>query len=353
MKKVLLYSFIVIAALALIIWKLQSNKKHNAENTAQVKESASVTVPVNVAKATYTTFNQSFSANGNFQAINDVEFSSEVSGRITQLYVTEGSIVHPGQVLARVDNTIANADLQTAQNNLNQARTDLNRYQQALASGGVTQKQVDDMRLQYENAQARLKQVAKNQSNTTVKSPMYGIINSREVSVGSYLALGTKMFHIVDISKLKLVVNVPESQVVQLKQGDAVKVTANVFPEVNYNGKITFIAAAGDATLNYPVEVQVTNLQGKQLKAGMYGTANFTLPHQAPALLIPRSAFLGGLNSNQIYVLEDGKAKLRQVVSGRVFGDKVEVRSGLKEGETIITSGQVNLTDGTVVSPQS
>lgn len=352
MKKFLLYGVIIIAVLALIIWKLQTNKKESAERTAQVKESTSGAVPVRVAKAAYTAFDQDFSANGNFQAVNQVEFSSEISGRITRLYVDNGSVVSPGMVLARVDNDIVNADLQTARNNLNQTKTDFDRYSKALTTGGVTQKQVDDARLQYENAKARYAQVNKNLSNTTIKSPINGIINSNSVNVGTYLSPGTKMFEIVDISKLKLVVNVPESRVVQLKQGDHVKVTANVFPEAEYNGKITFIAAAGDATLNYPVEVEVVNIKGKQLKAGMYGTANFSLPKQAPALLIPRAAFYAGLNANVIYVYENGQAKNRQVVAGRVFGDKVEIRSGLKEGDAVIVSGQVNLTDGTAVTQQ-
>jgi membrane fusion protein (multidrug efflux system) len=352
MKKFLLYGVITIAIVALIIWKLQTNKKESAARTAQVKESTSGAVPVRTTKAGYTTFDQDFSANGNFQAESQVDFSSEISGRITHLYVDNGSVVSPGMVLARVDNDIVSADLQTARNNLNQTKTDFDRYTKALQTGGVTQKQVDDARLQYENARARYAQVSKNVSNTTIKSPIHGIINSNSVNVGTYLSAGTKMFQIVDISKLKLVVNVPESQVVQLKQGDRVNVTANVFPEVTYNGRITFIAAAGDATLNYPVEVEVNNVKGKQLKAGMYGTANFSLPKQAPALLIPRAAFYAGLNANVVYVYENGAAKNRQVVPGRVFGDKVEVRSGLKEGENVIISGQVNLTDGTAVTQQ-
>jgi len=352
MKKFLLYTVVIVAVLALIIWKLQTNKKESSARTAEVKEQTSGAVPVQVAKAAYNTFDRDFSANGNFAAVSQVEFSSEVAGRITQLYVDNGSVVHPGMVLARIDNDIVNADLQTAKNNLSQTRTDFERYTKALASGGVTQKQVDDARLQYNNAQSRYKQVSKNIANTTIKSPINGIVNRNNVNVGTYLSLGTKMFEIVDISKLKLVVNVPESQVVNLKMNDKVKVTANVYPEVSYSGKITFIAAAGDATLNYPVEVEVTNVKGKQLRAGMYGTANFSLPEQAPALLIPRTAFFGGLNNNSVYVIDNGKAKTRRVVGGRVFGDKVEVRGGLKEGETVIISGQVNLTDGTPVNAQ-
>lgn len=352
MKKVLLYSAIAIAAIALIVWKLNSNKKANQEKTAIVKESTSGAVPVLVEKAAYQPFEQSFSANGNFQAVKEIDFMSESSGRVVELMVREGSRVGAGQVLARIDNQVASADLETAKANVSAARTDVERYEKALATGGVTQKQVDDMKLQLKTAQARMVQAQKNSQNTLLKSPIDGIINARFVEVGAYLSPGTKIFQIVNISRLKLVVNVPESQVVQLKLGQDVPVTTNVFPEAAYKGKITFIAAKGDATLNYPVEVEIANIAGKELKAGMYGTAVFNLPQQAPALLIARNAFYTGVSNADVYLLENGKAVSRKLVPGRIFGDRVEVKSGLDEGETVIISGQVNLANGTAVTVQ-
>jgi RND family efflux transporter MFP subunit len=156
----------------------------------------------------------------------------------------------------------------------------------------------------------------------------------------------------VDVSRLKLAVSVPEIQVVSLKVGDKVKVTTNVFPEATYEGKVTFIAAKGDNTLNYPIEMEVANISGKELKAGMFGTAHFDLPKATAAILVARTAFVGGVNSNQVYVMENGTAKIRKVIAGRIFGDRVEIREGLNEGETVITSGQINLIDGAKVMVQ-
>ncbi len=352
MKKVILYSAIVIATIALIMWKLNSNKKHNAARTAVVKESSSGAVPVLTEQASLTTFDESFSANGNFKAVNQIDFSAESPGRITQLMAKEGTLVKAGQVLAKIDNQVVGADLEIAQANVNAARIDMERYQKALQTGGVTQKQLDDMTLQYHNAQARLKQAKKNTANTLLKSPIDGVVNAKYVEVGAYLAAGTKLFQIVNISRLKLVVNVPESQVVLLRLGQDVPITTSVYPEVAYKGKITFIAAKGDETLNYPVEVEIANITGKELKAGMYGTASFSLPKQEPTILIPRAAFYAGISNNSIFVVRGNKAVSKHVTSGQVYGDRVEVREGISEGETVIISGQVNLTDGTVVTVQ-
>lgn len=352
MKKILLYSAVVIAAIALIMWKLKSNQKHNAERTAIVKESTSGAVPVLTEAAARTSFDPTFQANGSFAAVQQINFSAESPGRITELMVKEGSVVRAGQVLARIDNQVASADLDNAEAAVSAARRDMDRYEKALASGGVTQKQVDDMKLQYQSASARLAQARKSAQNTLLKSPIDGVINAKFVELGTYLAAGTKLFEIVNISRLKLQVNVPENQVVQIHVGQEVPVTTNVFPEVTYKGKITFIAAKGDETLNYPVEIEVTNVSGKELKAGMYGTAVLDLPKREPALLISRSAFYAGVSNNLIFVAENGKAVSRKVTSGSIYGDKVEVREGLKEGEQVITSGQVNLVEGTAVSLQ-
>jgi membrane fusion protein, multidrug efflux system len=352
MKKVLIYSISFLAVLALIAWKLRTNKAENAEITAIVKESSSGAVPVLVSKAEYINFDNKFTANGNFEAINEIELASDIAGRITQLLVKEGSYVKAGQTIAVVDSEVLRADLQAEKARVDQARQDLDRYEKAFATGGVTQKQVDDMQLQVETLQSKYSQAHKKLNDTQIKAPVNGMVNQRFAEVGTYLSPGTKVIEIVDITKLKLVVSVSESQIVQLSVGDKVDVTSNVFPETKYPGKVTFIAAKGDATLNYPVEIEIQNVKGKELKAGMYGSAKFNLPEQTPLMLIPRPAFTGGVNSNQIFVLENGKARVRKVVAGRTFGNQVEIREGITKGETVITSGQVNLIDGTEVTVQ-
>ena len=340
----------MIAALALIVWKLNANKKANTAKTDFVKESNSGDVPVLVAKVAVTDFTQGFTANGNFEPIRELTYLSEVTGRITQLMVDEGSVVRQGQQIARIDDQVLGTDLDIAKANIAQLKVDKERYENAFTTGGVTQKQVDDARLQYNTAVSRLEAANRRVSDTYVKAPISGIINKKYIEQGAYLSPGNKMFDIVDVSKLKLSVSVPEAQVVSLKNGDNVKVTCNVYPETTYTGRVTFIAAKGDNTLNYPIEMEVSNIDGKPLKAGMYGTAHFGAATATPMILIPRTTFVGGVNSNQIYVLQGDTAKLKTVVAGRIFGEQVEIREGLTAGETVITSGQINLTDGAVVT---
>ncbi|MET6999347.1 efflux RND transporter periplasmic adaptor subunit [Chitinophaga defluvii] len=352
MKKIIIWSAVTIGALVLIMWKLNANKKANEAKTEFVKQSNSGDVPVLVSKVSKVDYSQGFMANGNFEPIRELTYMAEVSGRITKLLVDEGSYVKQGQVIALIDGEILGTDLESAKVNLEQLKVDKERYESAFKTGGVTQKQVDDARLQYDLAATRYNAASRRIRDTNVKAPIQGTINKKYVEQGAYLSLGTKMFDIVDVARLKLEVTVPEAQVIHLSKGDKVKVTSNVFPEASYEGRITFIAAKGDNTLNYPVQMEVTNIDSKSLKAGMYGTAHFDIPNVAPAIIIPRTAFVGGVNSNQVYVMDNNTAKLRKVIAGRIMGDQVEIREGLNEGDVVITSGQINLVDGTKVVVQ-
>lgn len=352
MKKILIWSAVTIAAVVLIMWKLGANKKANEAKTEFVKQSNAGEVPVLVEKVVKSDFSQGFLANGTFTPFRELTYLAEITGRITKLLVDEGSVVKQGQAIAYVDGEILNTDLQAAKTNLEQLRVDKERYEAAFKTGGVTKKQVDDATLQYELAQTKYAAASRRVGDTYIKAPISGVINKKYIELGAYLSPGNKMFDIVDVSRLKLAVSVPEMQVVNLKEGDKVKVTSSVFPEVSYEGRVSFIAAKGDNTLNYPVEMEVINNSGKQLRAGMYGTAHFEMQEALPAILVARTAFVGGVNSNQVYVLENNIAKIRKVVAGRIYGDRVEIRDGLKEGETVITSGQINLVDGAKVTVQ-
>lgn len=352
MKKVLITVIIVVGVLALIGWVLTSNKKENEAKTAVVAQGSGAVV-VKTEDVKKASVNLNFAANGNFIASQDLVLKAESSGRVTRLLVSEGSRVSKGQVLAHIDDEVLSLDLQTAEEALQKLKIDHQRYKSSFETGGVTRAQLDDIELNLRNAEIRLQQAKRRVADSYVKAPISGVINHKYVELGSYVAPATELFDIVDVSKLKLQVTVNEFQVVNLSVGNKVAITTSVFPDREFTGTISFIAAKADNTLNYPIEIQVGNEGSNALKAGMYATATFEFPEQAPAILVPRGAFVGSVNSNQVYVLEnDSLARIREVTAGRIFGEQVEILKGLNEGERVITSGQINLVDGAQVEPQ-
>ena len=350
MKKALIIILVIAASIGAIAYVLINNKKKSEEKTAFIAKGGGA-VAVNAAKVEKKTVDLDFSVNGNFIPKQELNFLSESPGRVTKIYVDEGARVTKGQVLARIDAEIINTDRETAEAAYQNALKDQARYQSSYSTGGVTQQQLDQAKLQTQNAKLRLQASQRRLSDANIKSPINGIVNKRYIEVGAFVTgQGTQLFELVDVSKLKLKVNVNESQVANLKIGDEIAIKSTVFPNEKFSGKITFIAAKADGTLNFPIEIEVANNKNNSLRAGMYGTAVFNFPTQAPTILIPRTSFVGSVSSNQVFVLENNKSTLRKVIAGRILGNEVEILDGLKEGETVITSGQINLTEGTEVS---
>nr|WP_121270741.1 efflux RND transporter periplasmic adaptor subunit [Pedobacter schmidteae] len=352
MKRGIITVLVIILALGGIALVLSNNKKKNEAKTAFIAKGGGA-VAVRVATVEKKVVDLDFSANGTFAPKQELEFLSEYAGRVSKILVDEGDRVSKGQVLARIDAEIINTDTETAAATYQNALKDEARYASSFKTGGVTQQQLDQAKLATQNAKLRLQASQRKSNDANIKSPISGIINKRYIEVGAFLnTQGTKLFEIVDVSKLKLKVNVNESQVANLKLGDKLTIRSSVFPTETFSGRVTFIAPKADASLNFPIEIEVDNNVKNELRAGMYGTAVFNFPKQAPGILVPRTSFVGSVSSNQVFVLDQASntSKVRKVISGRILGDAVEILEGLKEGETVITSGQINLADGTEVS---
>lgn len=350
MKKTLIYIIVAAVLLGLFVYKITSNKEQQKTTVAEVAKQVDK-INVNVVTASRSDIDTDYSANGTFIPKAETNLSSEIAGRVINVLVKEGSRVGAGQVVATIKKDAIEVDMTQAQNNLQNAIIDNQRYENAFKTGGVTKQQVDNSRLQLKNAQAAVRAQGVRVNNATVRAGISGTINKRLIEPGAVVSPGTPMFEIVNINTVKLSVLVDESQVGRIQVGQVVKINVNVLPEDSFAGKITFIAPKADASLNFPVEIEVAN--NGQLKAGMYATAIFKTNHGAETqnmLTVPADAFVNGVSSGQLFIVNNGAAKMIKVTTGKVYGDKVQILSGLNGGEQVITSGQINLNDGSKVN---
>ena len=345
---------IIYSALAIILviagaYTLMKNKEKNKEQTAIVAQTNDA-IMVNSAVVKYEHIATDYSSNGTFAPFQELSFPSEISGRIVRVFVDEGSYVRVGQTLATIKKDQLEVDNSTARANYQNAIIDNQRYENAFKTGGVTKQQLDNSRLQLKNAKAQLEQSNIRVGDTNVKATINGVVNVRYIEPGSVVAPGTRMFDIVNVSSLKLKVTVNESQVANLRLGETVEVKASVFPEDTFQGKITFIAPLADASLSFPVEIQIENNSQNKLRAGMYGTAVFSSKDKGIShaiLVAPKEAFVDGVSSGQVFVInKDNTVTLTKVTTGRVFGDQIEIIDGLKPDQKIVTTGQINLVNG-------
>lgn len=351
---------IIIAAILLAAgaYKIYTNQK---ETDAQTKIIAggNAEVPVNIATVKKEKIKGQYSANGTLKPLQQVQLSSEMAGKVMQVLVKEGDFVEKGQSLATIKKDILEVGYSNAQAAYQNAVQDNQRFENAYQTGGVTKQQLDQSRLQLENAKNNLRQAELQVGDANVITLISGYVNQKNIDPGAVVAPGTPLFDIVNVSQLKLKVNVDEKQVIRIHTGDSVQVKMSVYPNRDFTGQVSFVAPAGDASLNYPVEILIDNPEKDNpdehlLRSGMYGTvyfANGNKNGENTYLIIPKEAFVDGISSSQVFVIQnDDTVKLTEVSIGQVFGDQVEILHGLDEGTKVVTSGQINLIDGAKIS---
>lgn len=340
----------IIALIGLVAFRLISNKKEiDAKN--KLPDNTAQRIAVNVARVQKRVNEKNLSLVGTVTANKVIDIKSEVQGTITSFNVELGDFVRKGQQLAKVDADIKSIALSTAEQNLANAKRDFERYNNLYQGGAATEAQFQQYKLNYENAQNQVKQVRKELSNTTIIAPINGYITQKSVEAGAFANVGTSIATIVDVSKLKVQLNVAENDVYALKVGDPVEITATVYPGITFKGEITFISPRGDEAHNYPIEISFTNQDKNQLKAGTYVNIAFSQKSQVPTLQIPREALVSSVKDARVYVVNGNNvAQLQKITVGADNGAYLEVLEGLKEGESVVTTGQINLSDSTQVA---
>lgn len=347
MKKILTIIIIVAIVAAMVLILLLNKKATNAKTELASQVSTSVTVQIDAVKDT--SYNLSFSSNGSLEPFRELAFVSDVAGRVIKIVADEGTHVSKGTVLLQVDDEMLKADFMASEAAWKALKTDYERFSNVSEKGGVSTQQLDNIRTQLTAAESRMVSSKRRLADATVKSPISGVVNRRYVEVGAYLNPGARLFDIIDDSSLKLWVNVTERQVLQLKNNMNVKVTCNAFPGEAYSGKITFIGSRADKSLNYPIEITIGSKEKKLLLSGMFVTAYFDVKAVKSGILISRNAISGSVKDANVFVVKNGFAHKRPVVIGSMVEKNVEIISGLVSGDSIITSGLINVSEGSKV----
>jgi membrane fusion protein (multidrug efflux system) len=349
MKRIITIVVIVVIA-GIVAFRLASNKKE-IDSRNIVKDNTNLTVAVNVAKVVSRTNEKNLVLVGTVTALQVIDIKSEVQGKITGLYFALGDYVPRGKTIARIDDQIRQLAVSNAEQSLADAQQNFERYKRLYEGGGATKAQLDQYTLALENAKNKLQQTKKELSNAVIAAPFSGYITARSIENGAFVNVGAPIATIIDVSQLKVQLNVPERDVYALKVGDPVTITTTVYPGITYKGTINFIGYQGDASHNYPVEISIVNQKNYSLKAGTYVDIAFNRKSLVPTLQIPREALVGSIKNAKVYVITAGSiARLKPITVGNDNGNFLEVVSGLSEGENVVTSGHINLGDSTRVS---
>lgn len=346
MKKIIII-VVVIIILALIIFRLSTNyKKINASKDVSTDLAY---VSVNVSPVLKMSINDSFQLTGYMEAYSEIDIAAEAQGTITSLNAALGQEKSKGSIIATIDDKLKNLTVQKAKNLKIKLEKDLERNKNLFNGGSLTEQQLEEAQYTYTDAVIQLEQAEKQLSDATIKSPLNGVITRKQVEEGEYVNIGSPIVTIVDISRLKIKLNVSEANVYQLRLNDKATITTDVYPGVLFEGVISFISSQGDDSHNYPVEIVISNNSKYPLKSGTFANAMIKLPVAAEAAYIPRESLLGSITDAEVYVAENNMAILKKIVVGNGNDKYIKVISGLKEGEEVIINGQINLSENKAI----
>jgi multidrug efflux system membrane fusion protein len=359
----LLRWFIIVGLLlALLVGVLVWFNHFRGQMIAQFLSKPPPPATVTVAEAKSEVIPNLLTAVGELAAVHQVNVTSDVSGRVTDILFTSGSDMQAGSPLVQLFDAPEQADLANFKAQATVAQLSLDRAKQLAARQFGPQATVDQAQAAYDQANAGIAKTQAIISQKLVRAPFDGELGVRHIEVGQYLTAGTQIVTLTDLSKLYANFTVTEKDSGQLKVGQPIRVAVDAYPRRSFDGKITAIEPqiASD-TRNIRVQATLDN-PGHILKPGMFATTTVVLPDKPPVVTVPETAVDYTLYGDSVFLItekkeNDGKTSLSAVrtfvrTGNRVDG-RAEIVSGLKPGDRVVAVGQLKLQSGAAVAISS
>jgi multidrug efflux system membrane fusion protein len=296
---------------------------------------------------------------GSLAAVHQVNVTSDVSGRITDILFAPGAHVKSGATLLQLFDAPEQADLANFKAQATVAQLQLDRAKQLASRQFGPQSTVDQAQATYDQALAGIARTQAVISQKLIEAPFEGELGVRMVEVGQFLNAGTTIVSLTDLSELYANFTVTEKDSGQLKVGQIVRIAVDAYPGQTFEGKITTIEPQIMAdTRNIRVQATIQNPE-HILKPGMFATTTIVLPDKPPVITVPETAVDYTLYGDSVFLITekkeaDGKTTLTAVRTFVQTGNRVEGRAeilkGLKPGDRVVALGQLKLQSGAAVA---
>jgi membrane fusion protein (multidrug efflux system) len=339
--KTLVYSLLLIGLVGLIGYRIAKNSDAKGPKDKE-KDKQPITVSGTIVHLQ--TFDNNLALSGSIEANEQVEIRSEVSGIVKNIYFQEGSNVSKGQVLFKVNDIELKAQLAQAKTKENLASENERRAKLLLQKEAISQEEYDVARADYQSAKAQSQLIQAQIEKTSVRAPFSGKIGLRSISPGTYVTPTLLVAKLVNSGQLKITFSIPEKYASQLKKNATItfKVTGS---NQSYSAKIYAIEPEVEiVTRTLKVRALADNKDGKLLP-GTFADVQLPLDIIKDAVVIPTEAIIPVQDGKKVFIANKGMAKEVMVETATRTDASILVLSGLKVGDTVLTSGVMSLKD--------
>lgn len=334
----------LIAVIALVFFKLKSNKETTESKVYQYNKEQPIAVSADTIRLQ--TIDDANAYTGTFEPNKETKISADIQGKINAVLVDVGSNVNKGQTLIQLDNSLLKLQLQTVEVQIEGLEDDVKRYTILTEADAVQGVQLEKAKLGLKAAKVQKATIKEQINKTTIKAPFNGVVTAKLSEIGAFAAPGVPLLQITDIGTLRFTVNVPENNLAQFQNNKTYKISADIYPDISLSGKVTMSGSKANMGNSFPVQFQVTNTKNLTIKSGMFGKVNLSDIKQEQGILIPASAIMEENGIAKVYLIKNGKTVLQTIIISRNIGNKTLVSEGLNENDVIVTNGFINLFDG-------
>lgn len=333
-------AFIVLLAVAMAV--LYDFYRASADQESPRQRSLS---KVNVMAPQRQTIRDVITSVGTLQARDSVELTAEVSARVVELGFRQGERVSQGQLLVRLDDRQARADLRVAEARFADASRQYDRARSLRSNNSISQSQADELRTAREVAEADQAAARSRLDNHRIEAPFEGVVGLTSVSIGAYLTPGTTIASLDATRRMELSFSVPERYLSQISQGLMVEGVTSSYPDEAFPGTLASLGTRISAlSRTLPVKALIDNPDGR-LRPGQFMSVRLTL-RKREALVVPEQAILTRGDNKYLFTVEDGVARRLEVILGSREPGLVEVVEGVDADSRVVITGQERLSSG-------
>jgi len=342
----ILFSILALAVAAVGYWYLRPASDGTAPASVSNEPPA---IPVETAIATTEELILSIPAVGTLRSNESVLISPEIAGRIVELQAEEGVPIVAGEPVAKLDQSIYAAQIAEVQARISLSESNYQRARELLARQAGTQRALDEAEAQLKADRADLLVAQAALDKTVIRAPFDGVLGLRRVSVGQYIQAGDVIVNLESIDPLKVDFRVPEIYYARTSVGQEITVTVDAVGDRLVVGHVYAIDPLVDENgRSLVLRAQIPNDEGR-LRPGLFARIELVYDRRPSALMVPEQAIVPIGRSNYVYLIENNHARLVKIEIGQRLRGRVEITSGLSEGDTVVTAGQLRLYDGAEV----
>lgn len=334
----------MVAVLAALAYPKVKPLFSGEENTSTQQNNQSI-IEVDAVEIYPTSVQDKIYTTGSILANEEVELRSEVSGKITEIHLEEGKTVKENQLLIKINDSELQAQLQRAQYRLDLASERERRQQQLLQKGGISQEDYDATLNEVNVLKSEVQLIQAQIDKTEIRAPFYGRVGLKYVSDGSYISPTTRIASLQSINPVKIDFSVPERYVNRVAVDDKITFTVQGTDTV-FEGEIYAIEPKIESqTRTLQLRARSNNEEGL-LIPGAFANLELILETIDDALMIPSMSLIPEVQGQKIYLYKSGSVVEQRVQTGLRTADRVQILEGIERGDTVLTTGLLQVRDG-------